>query len=188
MARTKTTTTVREILEPAPKPKRKAAKKPRHHETLDRVLERVRAEPSPAPQREAVPAFVGLRTARVVTAAGRAAEILFRGESRPTVAAVAVEVEPEVLERAVRDRESVLVEVAPGTPPVVVGVIQTRVPRSISLKGTTVEIEAEEEILLKTGRGAMRIRADSDIEIVGSRIQALSRGLFRIVGRMLRLN
>ena len=49
-------------------------------------------------------------------------------------------------------------------------------------------IEAEREILIRSGRGAMRIREDGDIEVVGSRISTMSRGLFRIVGRVLRLN
>ena len=34
----------------------------------------------------------------------------------------------------------------------------------------------------------MRIREDGDVEIVGSRIAAMSRGLFRLVGRVLQLN
>jgi hypothetical protein len=43
-------------------------------------------------------------------------------------------------------------------------------------------------VLRVAGRGAIRIRGDGDIEIVGSRISAASRGLFRLVGRILRLN
>jgi hypothetical protein len=50
-----------------------------------------------------------------------------------------------------------------------------------------VVLEGEREILLRSGRGAIRIREDGDIEVVGSRISAASRELFRIVGRLLRL-
>jgi len=84
--------------------------------------------------------------------------------------------------------DSVLVEVAEGEAPLVVGVLHTRRPREIKLKAGIVEIEGEEEVVIRSGRGAIRIRADGDIEVVGSRISAASRGLFRIVGRMLRLN
>jgi hypothetical protein len=82
----------------------------------------------------------------------------------------------------------VLVEIDPILGPLVVGVVQRRVPAKVEIRGETVVIEAEREILLRTGRGAMRIREDGDIEVVGSRISTMSRGLFRIVGRVLRLN
>lgn len=188
MARAKASSIVRELHAEQPKRRKKQKKRPAatKDDALERVLQRVSAEPAPPPKREA--RQPGLRTARVVTAAGRAAEIVLRGERAPIVAAVAAEVEAEVLERAVAERETVLVEVVAEGPPVVVGIIQTRVAREVSLKGRKVEIEAEEEILLKTGRGALRIRQDGDIELVGSRVVAMSRGLFRLVGKMLRLN
>ena len=71
--------------------------------------------------------------------------------------------------------------------PLVVGVLHTRRPRAIRLKAATIEIEGDEEVLVRAGRGALRLRADGEIEVVGSRISAASRGLFRIVGRILRL-
>jgi hypothetical protein len=198
VARPKTSTIVRELLEEPPKKKKKkrTAKKtePAKEAALERVLARVSAEPPPpsekrvAKPRETVAPAPGLRTARIVTAAGRAAEILFRGERAPVTAAVSEDVDAEVLKRAADNRDAVLVEIVPDAPPLVVGIVQTKMPRSIHLKGTTVEIEADREILLKTQRGALRIREDGDIEVVGSRIVAMSRGLFRIVGKMLRLN
>ena len=69
-----------------------------------------------------------------------------------------------------------------------VGVLQTRSPREIHLKAAVVHIEGDEEVLIRSGRAALRIRQDGDVEIVGSRIHAASRGLFRLVGRILRLN
>lgn len=198
MARARASTTVtRELLEPKRKKGKKNAGKRRpapapKDETLARVLERVSADPPQAalPQRSARQAVAvsSMRTARVGTVAGRAAEIVYRGERLPTVAVVGEDVETAVVEQAARDHSMVLVEVVAGLPPAIVGVLQTRMPRSIVLKGTTVEIEAEREILLRTGRGALRIREDGDIELIGSRISAVSRGLFRIVGKMLRLN
>jgi uncharacterized protein YjlB len=84
--------------------------------------------------------------------------------------------------------ERVMVEADEEGAWVVVGVLRSRVPEKLRLTGETIEIEAEREVLLRAGTGAVRIRQDGDIEIVGSRISAASRGLFRLVGRMLRLN
>jgi hypothetical protein len=130
----------------------------------------------------------GMRTASVVRLSGRTAAILFRGAPSPVDAEVAPEVEAAVVDDARLSGDSVLVEIWGDEPPVVVGVLKTRMPREIHLKAATVHIEGEREILLRSGRGAIRIREDGDIEVVGSRISAASRGLFRIVGRILRLN
>ncbi len=70
----------------------------------------------------------------------------------------------------------------------VVGVLQTKIPTELILKAKKLHLEGEQEVLLRSGRGAMRIRQDGDVEIVGSRIAAMSPGLFRLVGRVLRLN
>ncbi len=90
--------------------------------------------------------------------------------------------------RAIAGGEAVLVEVDPEGGPVIVGTVQTRVPEAIELKARRIVVEAEEELLLRSGRGAMRLRADGEIEVVGSRLSMVSRGLYRIVGRLLRLN
>ncbi len=134
------------------------------------------------------PGPAGVRTARVTAVTGRRAKVTFRGQPAPIDAAVAPEVDPGVIADAVENGDSVLVEVAPGEAPLVVGVLHTRRPRAIRLKASTIEIEGDEEVVVRSGRGALRIRADGDIEVVGSRISAASRGLFRIVGRILRLN
>jgi hypothetical protein len=130
----------------------------------------------------------GLRTARVTGVSGRRATVVLRGRVEALDAQVAPEVDPAVVADAVANRDSVLVELADGERPLVVGVLHTQRPREIRLKATTIEIEGEEEVLVRAGRGALRIRADGDIEVVGTRISAASRGLFRIVGRLLRLN
>jgi hypothetical protein len=70
----------------------------------------------------------------------------------------------------------------------IVGVIQTRSPSDIKWSANTIEIEAKRELLLRSGRAALRLREDGDVELIGSRIHAASRGLFKIVGRILRLN
>ncbi len=142
-------------------------------------------EAAPAPSR---PAEVGMRTARVVGVSGRRVKIALRGQAAPVDAVVAPEVDPGVVADALESGDSVLVELCEGETPLVVAALHTRRPREIRLKATTIQIEGEEEVLVRAGRGALRIRSDGEIEVVGSRISAASRGLFRIVGRILRLN
>jgi hypothetical protein len=145
-------------------------------------------ERSPARAAAALSGF-GTRTARVLGVSGRVASIALRGSPDPVEAEIAPEVDPGVIEDAVLDGSSVLVEVGvAGEAPLVVAVLQTKRPREIRLKASVVHIEGDEELLLRSGRGAIRIRGDGDIEVVGSRISAASRGLFRLVGRILRLN
>jgi hypothetical protein len=132
------------------------------------------------------PAIV--RTAQPVGVAGGAVRVRVRGVEGEICAELAPGVERELVEQAVRNGDRVVLECAADEPPAVVGVLQTRSPREVVVKGAKIHLEAEEELLLRAGRGAMRIRRDGDIELVGSRIAAMSRGLFRLVGRVLRLN
>ena len=101
---------------------------------------------------------------------------------------MAEELETEVVTQAAASHDLVLVEVSGDAVPVIVGVVQTRVPREVTLKASTITLEAEREILLRVGRSALRLREDGDVELVGSRIVTASRGLLRLVGKMLRLN
>ncbi|MCA9622723.1 MAG: hypothetical protein KC731_27075, partial [Myxococcales bacterium] len=89
---------------------------------------------------------------------------------------------------AVERGERVVVEQVGDEAPVVVGLLQTQTAEALVLKAKKIHIEGEQEVLIRSGRGAMRIRQDGDVELVGSRISAMSRGLFRLVGRVLRLN
>jgi hypothetical protein len=189
-ASTRTTTTT--VLEEERAP---AREKPVEH-PVDRLFERVAPAPASLPEaatKREVPAAVasgavGLRTARIadVTAAG--VQILLRGQRTPLTAQLGEGVERELVMLAKRNRDVVLVELEPGADPVVVGVVQTRFPREVLIKADKVQIEGEREVLLRSGRAAIRLREDGDVELVGSRILAMSRGLFRIVGRILRLN
>jgi hypothetical protein len=146
----------------------------------DALLERV--EPPPALN----PGGGGLRVARLVSIGHGAALIAWRGSEARVGAVIAPGVETELLEQTIEDGGMVMVE--DGPPPLVVGVLQTRRPRKLELTAETVTIEGEREVLIRAGRSAIRLREDGDIEIVGSRISAASRGLFRLVGRILRLN
>lgn len=97
-------------------------------------------------------------------------------------------VDPELVARASRDGDRVLCEEDAEVGAVIVGVLQTRLPETLELKARNIVIDAESEVTIKSGKAGMRLREDGDVELVGSRITTMSRGLFRLVGRMLRLN
>jgi hypothetical protein len=159
--------------------------------SLERLLEHLPAEirePSAAGARPAPPLAPGLRTARVVAVDGHEILVAFRGREEPVAARLDDGVEHALVQRALSGDDAVLVEVDPEIGPVIVGLVQRRVPAEIEIKAAKVTIDAGQELLLRSGRGAMRIREDGDVELVGSRISTLSRGLYRIVGRILRLN
>lgn len=130
----------------------------------------------------------GTRSGRVLSLSGRTAMVSMRGFKNSVEVEIGAGVESDLIADAMHDGDQVLIEFCEGEKPWIVGVLQTKRPQKIRLKAATVEIEGEEEILFRSGKGALRIRSDGDVELVGSRISAASRGLFRIVGRMLRLN
>jgi hypothetical protein len=138
--------------------------------------------------RRSAPLAPGLRTARLVSLEGRAAKVALRGAREEIVAHLAPEVDRELIEDAAVHKDAVLVEVGDDGQPLIVGVVQTHRPREIHVTGEKIVIDASREVLLRAGRAALRLREDGDVELVGSRISAASRGLFRIVGRILRLN
>lgn len=136
-------------------------------------------EPPPAP---------AMRTARVLSVTDRRVKLTYRGNGPAVEALVATEVDPEVVADACESGNAVLVETILGELPVIVGVLQTKRPTALRLRAATIQIEGDDEVLLRSGGAAIRLRADGNIEVVGSRISAASRGLFRLVGRILRLN
>lgn len=167
-----------DAVEPESKPQ---AKDEAARDEAGELLERI------APPSASLAAGGGaLRAARLVSAGKGVALIAWRGKDAHVAAVVAPGLEMALLEEVVEEGGSVLVEEGP--PPLVVGVLQTRRPRELKLQAGTVTIEGEREVMIRAGRAAIRLREDGDIEIVGSRISAASRGLFRLVGRILRLN
>jgi hypothetical protein len=158
-----------------------------------------------APTASAAPT---LGIARVVALRGRSASVVWRSGARPVTARLADEVESELIARVVEEKGLVLVE--QGGELTVVGVIQTRegvskqaAPAEVALRGRavrlesegalsikaeTIEIEGGSEILLRVGPVALRLRRDGNIELVGSSVYLTSRGVFRLIGRVLRLN
>jgi hypothetical protein len=164
---------------------------------LDDLLEKVadppvsvrsEAEAAPSPDKGPGLAGVAMRTATPVAVHGRAVELRVRGMSELVEGELAPGVAAELVAVAAKNGDSVVLECAPNMPPLVVGVLQTRIPDELVIKARTIHLDAEREVLLRSGRAAMRLRQDGDVEIVGTRIAAMSRGLFRLVGRVLRLN
>ena len=151
---------------------------------IDDLLRRV-DEPSPSFAADAAPS---LRTARVESLAGADVMIRVRGARGPIRAVIDEDVDRSLIARAAAGGDRVLVETTPGSAPVIVGVIQTRAPERLEIRARDVVIEAENEVVIRSGRAAARLRQDGDVELQGSRIALASRGLFRIVGRILRLN
>lgn len=169
---------------------------------LDRLLDRVSPHAPQTPHAPHVPeerkrsalgkqlpAAPTLRMAQVTTLTADRVEVSFRGGREPVAAELGEGVDRELVAQAMKNRDPVLVEVdGEGAAPSVVGVVQARIPREVVIKAETVRIEADREILLRSNTAALRLREDGDVELVGGRILAASRGLFRLVGRVLRLN
>lgn len=139
-------------------------------------------------RRSEAESFAAIRTARLVGLEGRDAFIAFRGAGERVRAWVAPEVELGLLDDALAAGGMVLVEHVPGEVPMVAGVLQTRRPEVLKFEADSIDLHGRKEILLRSGKSGLRLKSDGDVEVMGSRISAVSRGLFRIVGRVLRLN
>jgi hypothetical protein len=142
----------------------------------------------PAPDAAPNLAGVAMRTATPLRVEGRRVVLRLRGLPEPVDGELGPGVSGPLVAQAARNGDAVVLECVAAERPLVVGVLQTTIPAELTLRATKVHIEGEQEVLLRSGRGALRIRQDGDVEIVGSRISAMSRGLFRLVGRVLRLN
>jgi len=165
---------------------------------LEELLDKVDAPVAEGEAPEVVPAAdpspsvdlpdAQLRTAIALGVKGRQVSVRVRGLADPLFAELDRGVSREVVEQAVVNGDRVLLEQVAGAAPLVVGVVQTCVPEELKLSAKRILIEGDQEVLMRSGRAAMRVRQDGDVELVGSRISAMSRGLFRLVGRVLRLN
>ncbi|HSC89708.1 MAG TPA: hypothetical protein VLC09_20640 [Polyangiaceae bacterium] len=145
---------------------------------LDRVFRLVEVD---TPPRE------GLRVARVTQLSGEDVRVEFVDDGRSGLAAGAAAVERALVERAIEDGSLALIDVSRGQM-VLLGFLQTRLPTTSTLRGDRIEIEAEQELVLKSGRAALRLRSDGSVDLLGTRINAISRGVLRLLGRALRLN
>jgi hypothetical protein len=151
------------------------------------ALDWLLADPLPQPTTElAYPP--GLHAAELIAQDNKRAQVRLSQEPAPRWIAIADYVEPALLAHASESRQRVLVESDGRGHLCVVGMLQTRIPEVTKLQGRTIEINATDSLTLKSGRAGLRFRADGDVELVGSRISAASRGLLRLVGKALRLN
>ncbi|MCK6587705.1 MAG: hypothetical protein HUU21_35805 [Polyangiaceae bacterium] len=159
---------------------------------IDELLERVAQPTLPAIERPSTappgPSSASLRTARVTRVLDNRVELRMRGTDQTMIAKIDEGVERDLLAHAAESGGTALVEMLSGQEPLVIGLVQTRLPSKVEIKAKDIVIDAEREVLIRAGRAALRIREDGDVELVGSRILTMSRGLFRIVGRVLRLN
>ncbi len=130
----------------------------------------------------------GLRSARVVDVRGRRATVVLRGEDEAIDVELDADVDAIVVEDAFTNGDRVMLEADSRGELAIVGVLQCRRPELLKIRAETIEIEAEREIKLRAGKAAFRVREDGEVDLIGSRISIASRGLFRLVGRMLRLN
>jgi hypothetical protein len=135
-----------------------------------------------------LPPALGMCSAQLVSADGRQATITWRGRTELVDADVASNVEDALLALALQNGDSVLVEIVPNERPLIVGMLQTRVPRNVHIAADEVHFEAAKVLVLRAGRAALKLHEDGEVEILGTKINAVSRGLFKIVGRVLRLN
>ena len=169
----------------------------RPNEAKDAVSALVEELPSVPAQEKALEDFLpppavrvgsGMRSARLVDTFGRRATVVLRGEDTPIDVEIDAEVDAVVVQAALENGDRVMIEPDERGELSVVGVLQCRRPEKLKITAETVEIEAEREVVFRSGKSALRLREDGEIDLVGSRISAASRGLFRLVGRMLRLN
>ena len=131
----------------------------------------------------------GLGAARLVAIGmRRRVTVARRHEHQTFEAEVDPEVDQELVEAAFDEGQAVLVEWQPGALPVVVGILQTRAPDHLRLRARKIEIQADQELVLRSGRAGLSMEQGGRLELVGTYINAASRGIFRLVGRMLRLN
>lgn len=145
---------------------------------------------APADRHEMAPSRLapGLRTATIESLSSGRSWVRLRGAAGPVEAELAPEVDRELCVQANEAGQSALVEIDDAGRAWIVGVVQTRIPERLVLKADSIVIEGDTEVCVRSGKSGLRLREDGDVELVGSRIMTMSRGLFRIVGRMLRLN
>lgn len=144
------------------------------------AVPRTRAAPLPEP-----PRLVLVRGLRWL--GERELEVALRS-SEPFVAGVAPEVDRALVNQALLDGQMLLAEWPDRGTPLVVGVVHSKPPSKMRIAAEEIEIDASRELLLRSGSAALRLRSSGDVELVGSRISAVSRGVMRLIGRLLRLN
>jgi hypothetical protein len=127
---------------------------------------------------------IGLHVGAVVSVTNRIATVLVEGAREP--AALAEHVDADFLDQALKDGQPVLLQNRRNGGLIVLGVVQGKYPSKVA--GERVEITGHSEVVVRSGKSALRLREDGVVDLIGARISASSRGLLRLVGRALRLN
>lgn len=155
---------------------------------VERLLERV--DPSvvgPTPGRR--PAWPALTVGRAVKVQGEFLWVRSLTGGEPVKALISSEMDPEFLDQVVKQERLVALAAAEDDGlPCAVGVLDGTRLQNLTLRADHVSIEATKDLVLRAGKAAVQLRADGDLELLGTRISAVSRGLMRVVGRLLRLN
>jgi len=159
---------------------------------LDQLLERVDSPSQTSARAPLLRASELPEPPRLVLVRGRRwdgeqLEVALRSGD-PFIAAVAAEVDRSFLNQALADGQMLLCEWPVHGVPAIVGVVQHKPPSKVRLAAEEIELDASRELLLRSGSAALRLRSGGDVELVGSRISAVSRGVMRLIGRLLRLN
>lgn len=127
---------------------------------------------------------IGLCVGAVLSVEGRTAVVSVEG-LRET-ATLADHVDVDFVEQASHEGQPVLLQNRSAGGLIVLGVVQGKYPSKVV--GQRVEITGASEVVVKSGKSALRLREDGVVDLIGARISASSRGLLRLVGRALRLN
>lgn len=130
---------------------------------------------------------IALRAGFVQSRRGMTAEVSVLGADGAEWVEIAPHVDGGLVDRAMTERSLVLLGEW-NAQAHIIGLIQTRLPDQTLITGKNIVVEASEQLTLRSGRAAIALRSDGALEMVGTRIAATSRGVFRLIGRALRLN
>ncbi len=115
----------------------------------------------------------------------------------PLRARTTVVMDPEQLERSVRDEAPVLLLFEEGDPgrPIIVGLLHERVEApaaapavEVDADGKRVEVEAADELVLRCGKASLVLRRNGRVIIRGTYVETRSKGVNRIKGGSVLIN
>lgn len=115
----------------------------------------------------------------------------------PLRARTTVVMDPEQLERSVRDESPVLLLFEEGDPgrPIIVGLLHERVEApapapavEVEADGKRVEVEAADELVLRCGKASLVLRRNGRVIIRGTYVETRSKGVNRIKGGSVLIN
>jgi hypothetical protein len=142
------------------------------------------------PDEEPAPASLGLA---VVVGAAPDGRWRVRAGGADVVADADPAIDPALLREAIATGARVVLEVAPGVPPVIAGVLATARALTIDRSGAVeaevrrLALTATEEALLRGPGAFVRLKID-EVELYGKRVVSRARELCRLLGRMVKIN